>query len=154
MAVLMPPSIALSVHVCRRPRHRTRLLPTLIALALLAAPIAFWTVARWRLDQWRFFEALFGCDFIARGRTPLEGHDGGAMFYFHTLAKHQYDWLLAAIAAVVLIPLPWQRKSLPNLERPQHVRPHQAGLPRRHERRGLTSSMRSPTPAPDAAGVC
>ena len=38
-------------------------------------------------------------------------------------------------------------KSLPNLERPQHVRPHQAGLPHRHERRGLTSSMRPATAA-------
>ena len=29
-------------------------------------------------------------------------------------------------------------KSLPNLERPQHVRAHQAGLPHRHEPRRLT----------------
>ncbi len=38
-------------------------------------------------------------------------------------------------------------KSLRNLERPQHVRPHQAGPPHRHERRGLTSSMRPATAA-------
>ena len=43
---------------------------------------------------------------------------------------------------------PVARKSLPNLERPQHVRPHQAGLPHRHEPRRLTSSMRPPTAAP------
>ena len=39
-------------------------------------------------------------------------------------------------------------KSLPNLERPQHVRAHQAGLPRRR----LTSSMRSPTAVPHYVG--
>jgi len=35
-------------------------------------------------------------------------------------------------------------KSLPNLERPQHVRAHQAGLPGHNEPRRLTSSMRPP----------
>src|SRR5262249_27845159 len=39
------------------------------------------------------------------------------------------------------------RKSLPNLEPPQHVRPHQAGLPLRHEPRRLTSWTRPPTAA-------
>src|SRR5262249_57174144 len=38
-------------------------------------------------------------------------------------------------------------KGLPNLERSQHVRAHQAGLPRRHRPRRLTSSMRPPTAA-------
>src|SRR5262249_47749617 len=54
------------------------------------------------------------------------------------------------------------RKSLPNLERPQHVRPHQAGLPLRHEPRRLTSWTPPPTAArslmresnPDYNGVC
>ena len=40
-------------------------------------------------------------------------------------------------------------KSLPNLERPQHVRPHQAGLPHRHEPRRLTSSMAASRPSRD-----
>ena len=35
------------------------------------------------------------------------------------------------------------RKSLPNLERPQHVRAHQAGLPHRHERQADTSTIAS-----------
>src|SRR5262245_13554348 len=39
-------------------------------------------------------------------------------------------------------------KSLPNLERSQHVRPHQAGLPPCHEPRRLTSSKRPLTAAP------
>src|SRR5262245_12134463 len=38
--------------------------------------------------------------------------------------------------------VPVTDKSLPNLERPQHVRPHHAGLPHRHAPRGLTSSSR------------
>src|SRR5262245_22881363 len=39
-------------------------------------------------------------------------------------------------------------KSLPNLERSQHVRPHQAGPPPCHEPRRLTSSKRPLTAAP------
>src|SRR5688500_7667553 len=38
-------------------------------------------------------------------------------------------------------------ESLPNLERPQHVRPHQAGLPHRHEPPTLT-------PPPRPIGAC
>ena len=39
------------------------------------------------------------------------------------------------------------------MERPQHVRPHQACLPHRPEPRRLTSSMRLPTAAPQSRGT-
>src|SRR6266508_372275 len=45
------------------------------------------------------------------------------------------------------------RKSLPNLERPQHVRPHHAGLPHRHEPRGPTSWSLSGTAPPPESDV-
>jgi len=68
-----------------------------------------WAIARWRLDGPRFFEVLLGYDFIARTRGALEGHEGSPIYYVQILAKHHYDWLLAALAAVVLFPMPWQR---------------------------------------------
>src|SRR4029450_6889039 len=45
------------------------------------------------------------------------------------------------------------RKSLPNLERPQHVRPHHAGLPHRHEPRRPTSWSLSGTAPPSECDV-
>jgi 4-amino-4-deoxy-L-arabinose transferase-like glycosyltransferase len=109
MAVLMPFSMVACVRVWRGSRSRMPLMGTLATVAFFAAPVVFWAVARWRLDGWRFFEILLGYDFIARTRSVLEGHDGTPLFYLYILAKHQYDWLLAAIAAVLLFPLPWHR---------------------------------------------
>src|SRR6185503_3583594 len=42
--------------------------------------------------------------------------------------------------------------SVPNLERPQHVRARQAGLPRRHAPRSLPSSIRPPAAAVEHVG--
>ena len=49
---------------------------------------------------------------------------------------------------------PGAGESLPDLERPQHVRPHQAGLPHRHERRRLTLRAVAPPAGIALAGVC
>jgi len=108
MAVLMPLSMVACVRVWRGSRSRIPLTASVATVFFVAAPIVLWAVARWRLDGSRFFEALLGNDFIARTRGPLDGHDGTPIFYLHILAKHHYDWLLAAVAAVVLFPVPWE----------------------------------------------
>ncbi|HXT71423.1 MAG TPA: glycosyltransferase family 39 protein, partial [Vicinamibacterales bacterium] len=110
MAVLMPLSMVACVRVWRGTRSRTPSPMAMLAtVCLFAAPVMLWAIARWRLDGPRFFEVLLGYDFIARTRGALEGHEGSPIYYVQILAKHHYDWLLAALAAVVLFPMPWQR---------------------------------------------
>ena len=52
----------------------------------------------------------------------LEGHAGGVLYYLNMLQRFQYDWLLAALTAIVLFPLPWRRiaSAIPDLRRPEH----------------------------------
>jgi 4-amino-4-deoxy-L-arabinose transferase-like glycosyltransferase len=65
--------------------------------------------ARWQVDEWRFLERMFHYDFVARSTRALEGHTGSPLYYLNVLQKDQYDWLLAAVAAVVLFPMPRRR---------------------------------------------
>jgi 4-amino-4-deoxy-L-arabinose transferase-like glycosyltransferase len=78
-----------------------------VAVLLFVVPVGAWVLARWRLDRWQFLERLFNYDFVARTLTTIEGHPGTPLYYLHILAKHHYDWLLAALIAVVLFPVPW-----------------------------------------------
>ena len=109
MAVLMPLAIILAVLVGRKGTPRNRWLPTMSAALLFVAPVGAWAVARWRVDQWKFFERMFDYDFVARSLTVIEDHPGTPLYYVNILQKHQYDWLVAGAAALLLFPIPWQR---------------------------------------------
>jgi 4-amino-4-deoxy-L-arabinose transferase-like glycosyltransferase len=109
MAVLMPLAIIAAVVVGRKRGRPTRWLPTMAAVALFLLPVGVWVLARWRIDQWMFFERMFNYDFVARSLTVIEEHPGTPLYYLNILQKHQYDWLLAAAAALVLFPVLWQQ---------------------------------------------
>ncbi len=106
MAVLMPLALVVVTEALRVRRRAADRLPLAVSSALFVTPVLAWTVARWRLDGARFFQALFGSDFIARSTRPIEGHEGGAFYYVDILLKHQYDWLVAAAVVCLLFPLP------------------------------------------------
>jgi 4-amino-4-deoxy-L-arabinose transferase-like glycosyltransferase len=107
MAVLMPLALMLVVWIIRR-SERGRWRFTAGAFALCVLPIAAWAIARFRIDGWAFFHHLFMYDFVARTTSAIEEHPGGPFFYLDELQKNQFDWLLAAVAAVLLFPLRWR----------------------------------------------
>jgi 4-amino-4-deoxy-L-arabinose transferase-like glycosyltransferase len=87
-----------------------------LAAVLCLAPVLAWAITRWRIDQGRFFHGMFYYDLLARTAGPLEGHSGSPFYYLNILAKHQYDWLLAACTAVLVVP-GWHRRIAPVLRR-------------------------------------
>jgi len=100
MAVLMPFAIVLLVEAWRLLRHRARdRRAVAAAFVLFALPVGAWLMARWQLDQARFLSRLFMYDFVAGTLTPLEGHNGGPLYYVNVLQKYHYDWLAAAVVA-------------------------------------------------------
>jgi 4-amino-4-deoxy-L-arabinose transferase-like glycosyltransferase len=110
--VLMPLTIV-ALAALRRSRWQSKwLLPSGIALLLSLAPVTVWAVARYRLDEWQFFERMFHYDFLARSLAALETHTGGPAYYLNILVKHQYEWMLASVAALILAPIPWSRARL------------------------------------------
>jgi 4-amino-4-deoxy-L-arabinose transferase-like glycosyltransferase len=108
MGILMPGIIILGTEFAGWRRgdldRRSRWLPLLTAASVFVAIVAPWAVARWSLDGWRFFDAMFFHDFVDRASTVLEGHEGEAYYYLYFLQKHHYDWLLAALVALVCVP--------------------------------------------------
>ena len=118
MAVLMPLILIGSVVVLGGQRLRPRVVPLLIAALLFAVPVGGWVFARYQLDGTRFLERMIHYDFLARSSRALEGHTGTPLYYLNVLQKDQYDWLLAAVAALVLFPPSWRR--LPELFRRSH----------------------------------
>ncbi len=109
MAALMPLILIGAVQVLDWRRLRERWAPLLVAGVLMAAPVAGWVAARWQVDQMRFIERMVTYDFVARSARALEGHTGTPLYYLNVLQKDQYDWLLAAAAALVLFPISWRR---------------------------------------------
>lgn len=103
MAFMMPLSMIAIAEVVT-PRRRARWIPLAAAALACVALTAPWAVARWQVDQWTFFRELFFQDFIARTASPLDGHQGSAVFYLHQLQKNHYDWLVAAVIASLCIP--------------------------------------------------
>jgi 4-amino-4-deoxy-L-arabinose transferase-like glycosyltransferase len=85
-----------------------------VAAVLCLVPVVAWAVARWRIDQERFFANMFHYDLVARAARPIEGHAGSPLYYLNILAKHQYDWLLAACTAVLVVPA-WRHRIVPVL---------------------------------------
>jgi 4-amino-4-deoxy-L-arabinose transferase-like glycosyltransferase len=104
MAVLMPLLLVVVVEARRRLGWRERWAPLAAALASFAAPVGAWAVARFQIDRWAFFERLVMQDFVALSTTTLDGHAGSPLFYLNILQKHHYDWMVAALAAVILFP--------------------------------------------------
>lgn len=107
MAVLMPLMIVAGVWGISRPQRARSWWPTIAALALFVFPIASWMVARFRIDRWEFIDRLFFYDFVARTADVIEGHPGGPLYYLNILQKHHFDWIFAAVVALVLAPVPW-----------------------------------------------
>ena len=105
MAALMPLILIALVMVIDIQRFRERRAALLVAAGLLALPVGAWMVARWRLDGWQFIGPMFHYDFVARSARALEGHTGTPLYYLNVLQKDQYDWLLAAVGALILFPL-------------------------------------------------
>ncbi len=109
MGVLMPLAIVAAVELSRRTVWRSEERPLLAAAVLFVLPVTFWALRRWQLDQWQFLGALFTYDFVARTFTVIEGHDGSPLFHLNVLQKNQFDWLLTALLAYSLFPVPWSR---------------------------------------------
>jgi 4-amino-4-deoxy-L-arabinose transferase-like glycosyltransferase len=109
MAVLMPLVIVAIVWVLARDKRARTWRPALVGLVLFALPVGAWMIARFRVDRWAFLDRLFFYDFVARTSTVIEDHPGGPLFYLNILQKHQFDWLIAGAAALLLAPIPWTR---------------------------------------------
>jgi 4-amino-4-deoxy-L-arabinose transferase-like glycosyltransferase len=108
MAVLMPLTLVVTVFALGG-RGRWHWRPLALALLLASVPVAAWGWARWRLDGWQFLGPMFQYDFVARTATPLEGHTGTLLYYPNNLQKDHYEWLLALLVAVFLLPLSRER---------------------------------------------
>jgi 4-amino-4-deoxy-L-arabinose transferase-like glycosyltransferase len=109
MGILMPSLIIAGTELSGRWRGRARWLPLLAAAGVFVLIVAPWAVARWRLDGWQFFVAMFFHDFADRVSMVLEGHKGEPWYYLYFLQKHHYDWLMAALVALVCLPERWTR---------------------------------------------
>jgi 4-amino-4-deoxy-L-arabinose transferase-like glycosyltransferase len=109
MAILMPIGVILVCETWAGHLRRDRLLPALGAIVLCLVPVGAWMFARWRLDGWQFLGRLFWYDFIAASTSTIEGHFGPPLYYLRILAKHEYEWLLAAGLAWLLYPVARER---------------------------------------------
>ncbi len=81
---------------------RARLVALAAVLGVL--PIAAWGYARWQFDGWLFFLRMVGYDALGRGLSAVEGHGEPLWYYFDVVQRYQYEWLIAAAAAVLLAP--------------------------------------------------
>lgn len=104
MAILMPLLLVVVVEAHRRFDARRRWQPLAAASVFALAPVLTWAIPRWQADGTRFFERMFFQDFVTLTTTPLEEHGHSVLFYFDILAKHHYDWIIAAITVVILFP--------------------------------------------------
>jgi len=109
MAVVLPLAIILVYETWSRGFRRGHVLPALCALALALVPIGAWILARYRIDEWRFLKHLFWYDFVARTTSNIEDHPGSVFYYLGVLVKYHYDWLLAALVALLLFPVTRER---------------------------------------------
>ena len=101
MAVLQPMLLVGLFEALVRGARR-RWLPLSVAATTTAAIVGAWALLRWQVDQWHFLRAIVGNDFLALSLTQLEGHNTGLLFYLGVLQRYQYEWLIAAVAAIGL----------------------------------------------------
>jgi 4-amino-4-deoxy-L-arabinose transferase-like glycosyltransferase len=110
MAVILPLAVILVYETWSRGFRRGHAVPLLCALLIGLVPAGAWLVARYRVDEWRFLDHLFWYDFVARSTRSIEQHQPGSVFYYPgVLVKYHYDWLLAALVAWLLFPVPRER---------------------------------------------
>jgi 4-amino-4-deoxy-L-arabinose transferase-like glycosyltransferase len=73
------------------------------SVALFLVPIAAWMAMRWQVDGWAFIRLALTQDLATTVETT-DGHTGGWFYYLNVIQRYQYDWLVAAaVAAVVLL---------------------------------------------------
>jgi 4-amino-4-deoxy-L-arabinose transferase-like glycosyltransferase len=109
MAVVLPLAIVLTYETWSRGFRRGHVLPALCAVAIALVPIGAWMLARYRIDEWRFLHHLFWYDAVARATSNIEDHPGSVFYYLNVLVKYHYDWLLAALVALLLFPVTPER---------------------------------------------
>jgi hypothetical protein len=51
-----------------------------------------------------FLAQVWSVDLVTRTLTPYEGHAGTPLYYFDMLQRYHYDWLVAAVVALLLFP--------------------------------------------------
>jgi hypothetical protein len=98
---------------------RERWAPLGVAVLIMSVPVAAWGVARYQIDGWEFLSRMFHYDFVARTASALEGHTGTLLYYPNVLQKDQYEWLAAAVLALILFPSSWRK--LPELSTDQNA---------------------------------
>jgi 4-amino-4-deoxy-L-arabinose transferase-like glycosyltransferase len=107
LGILLPVAIIVSYELVTYGVKRPgRWLPTAGALALWLLPVTAWVVARWQIDGFKFLERVFWYDFVARSVSNIEDHPGSVFYYLNILQKHHYDWIAAAVLALVVFPVP------------------------------------------------
>jgi 4-amino-4-deoxy-L-arabinose transferase-like glycosyltransferase len=104
MAILMPLLLIAVVEWRRQMPAGHRWRPLVTGAAIGAVPIAAWAIARWQVDGWLFFERVIFQDLVTLSTSVMDGHSGGPLFYLNILVKHHYDWMVAALTAVILFP--------------------------------------------------
>jgi 4-amino-4-deoxy-L-arabinose transferase-like glycosyltransferase len=108
MAILMPLLLIAVVEWRRTMAAGDRWRPLVTGAAIGAVPVVAWAAARFQVDGWLFFERIFFQDFVTLSTSVMDGHTGGPLFYLNILVKHHYDWMVAALTAVILFrPLSW-----------------------------------------------
>lgn len=106
-AVAMPAALVAVMAVVAWRDRTWRGWPAAVAVVTAALPVAAWGWARWRVDEWRFFEALWSQDVVTRTTRSLEGHGEPWWYYLYVLQRNHPEWIVAAVAALVLLPRPW-----------------------------------------------
>lgn len=102
MALLMPLLLIAVVEWRRTMAAGDRWRPLMTGAAIGAVPVVAWAAARFQVDGWLFFERIFFQDFVTLSTSVMDGHTGGPLFYLNILVKHHYDWMVAALTAVIL----------------------------------------------------
>jgi 4-amino-4-deoxy-L-arabinose transferase-like glycosyltransferase len=108
MAVLMPLAMILAAEIVAVRPQRRRWTSLSVAGLLFLPPVLAWGVARWQVDRWQFFERMVGYDFVAGTLTALEGHGGSPFYYLNILQMYQYEWLIAAAVALLVLWTQWR----------------------------------------------
>jgi 4-amino-4-deoxy-L-arabinose transferase-like glycosyltransferase len=104
LAVMMPLMIVAGVELGTRRARGERWRPLLGAAGLFALVVGPWALARWQVDGPLFFERIIFQDFVAHATTVVEEHNEPWFYYFDILQKHHYDWLAAAVVALLCLP--------------------------------------------------
>jgi 4-amino-4-deoxy-L-arabinose transferase-like glycosyltransferase len=108
MAVLLPLLLIGLVEGITVSRGSRRWRPLAAAAAMFVLPVGAWVAGRWQVDGPLFFQHLFGQDLVGVSLRRLEGHEGGPFYYLYVLQRNQLEWVLAGLAALVLLRRSWR----------------------------------------------